>query len=173
MAHFSNVKKLLYDIKAVFVTSPARRSRYLTFLKNHGILSPRKIPLPVVTRWNTWFEMIFYTLEHLFLLHDFFKKEFEDNSIDSTTIEKVLTTLDNSNELGLIHTYLHFISIYAREFVQDLEFFQSQNKPLFPFVYARLKQLSTKSKFRIFFFRIRCYYSQIQWRSIEFLPYIP
>src|SRR5260363_339948 len=105
--HFSVIKKFLFDIKAIFVTSPARRSRYVTFLKNHGILRPQKILLPVITRWNTWFEMIYYVLDHFFLIHDFFKEESKNNPSDS--IEKILSTLNNPNDLGLIHIYLHFI----------------------------------------------------------------
>src|SRR5260364_320099 len=124
--HFSVIKKFLFDIKAIFVTSPAHRSRYVTFLKNHGILRPQKIPLPVITRWNTWFEMIYYVLDHFFLIHDFFKEESKNNPSDS--IEKILSTLNNPNDLGLIHIYLHFISIYSREFVYNLDFFQTQNK---------------------------------------------
>ena len=119
-SHFSIIKEFLFKIKTIFVTSPARRSRYVTFLKNHGISRPQKVPLPVVTRWNTWFEMIYYVFNHFSLIHDFFKDESKNNSTD--TIEKILLTLDNFNNLGLIRIYLHFISVYSQEFIYNLNF---------------------------------------------------
>ena len=50
--------------------------------------------------------------------------------------------MQNEQELGVITIYLHFISSYAKEFVQDLDFFQKLKKPVFPFVELRLQHLT-------------------------------
>jgi hypothetical protein len=107
----------------------------------NGINSPRKIPLPNQTRWNSWFEMVFYTKEHIQYWQDFFKREYEKDSQNETIIF-IHTILQNPNEIGIIIIYVNFISIYAKEFVQDLNFFQQQNRPVFPFVEGRLQQLT-------------------------------
>ena len=35
-----------------------------------------------------------------------------------------------------------FITIFAKQFVQDIDFFQTQNKPIFPYVESRLANLT-------------------------------
>ena len=57
-------------------------------------------------------------------------------------IKTIHTTLQNLRDVGVITIYIYFISIYAKEFVQDLDFFQQQNKPVFSFVEGRLQQLT-------------------------------
>ncbi|PKC61289.1 hypothetical protein RhiirA1_466768 [Rhizophagus irregularis] len=44
---------------------PARRGRYLIHLRNYGISSPCKIPLPTSIRWNLWFKMVEYIKIHI------------------------------------------------------------------------------------------------------------
>ncbi|GBC39461.2 transcription factor E2F6 isoform X1 [Rhizophagus irregularis DAOM 181602=DAOM 197198] len=109
LSQFNILKSLLDKIKEVFVHSPARRGRYLAYLKMHGISSPCKIPLYNKTRWNSWFQM-------------------------------------NEKESDIITIYLNFISFYAKEFIQDLDFFQQLNKPIFPLVELRLQQLTSYIK---------------------------
>jgi len=99
----------------------------------NGISSPRKIPLPNQTRWNSWFRMVFYAKDHIQYWADFFKHEYEQE-LRNETIKTIHTTLQDPQDIGIITIYIHFISIYAKEIVQDLDFFQQQNKPVFPFV---------------------------------------
>src|SRR5436305_1775318 len=42
--------------------------------------------------------------------------------------------------------FLYIISSFANEFIQDLDFFQQLNKPVFPFVELRLQQLTSYIK---------------------------
>ncbi|RHZ81935.1 hypothetical protein Glove_116g4 [Diversispora epigaea] len=57
------------------------------------------------------------------------------------TISSIYSILQNTYQFELITVYLHFISIYAKAFVHDLDFFQQQKKPVFPFVETRLVNL--------------------------------
>ncbi|PKY50584.1 hypothetical protein RhiirA4_467145 [Rhizophagus irregularis] len=83
----------------------------------NGINSPHKILLPNQTR------------------------EYEEES-QNKTVKTIYTTLQNLRDTGIITIYIYFISIFAKEFVQDLDFFQQQNKPVFPFVEGQLQQLT-------------------------------
>ena len=77
---FNILKGFLQDIKDVFVNTPARRRRYADHLKEHGIASPCKIPLPNTTQWNSWFRMIFYVKEYIEYWPRFFETELQDNA---------------------------------------------------------------------------------------------
>ncbi|CAG8783794.1 16790_t:CDS:2, partial [Rhizophagus irregularis] len=118
---FNILKSLLDKIKEVFVHSPARRGRYLAYLKMHGISSPCKIPLYNKTQ------------------------EF-DNDKKHVTLMAINSCLQNEKESDIITIYLNFISFYAKEFIQDLDFFQQLNKPIFPLVELRLQQLTSYIK---------------------------
>ncbi|CAB4434241.1 unnamed protein product [Rhizophagus irregularis] len=100
----------------------------------NGITSPCKIPLPNKTRWNSWFKMVFYT-------KNFYRIEHE-NDPKNEMISEIYSILQNSQQQGIITIYTNFISIYAKAFVQDLDFFQQQKKPVFPFVETRLENLT-------------------------------
>jgi len=127
----------LAKVKECFIRSPARRCRYLTHLRLHGIPSPCKIPLPVSTRWNSWFKMVDYTKTHLPYWNSFFEDELI-NDPNNVTLQNISQTLSNSHDVGVISIIIHFISIYAKQFIQDTDFFQTQNKPIFPLVERRL-----------------------------------
>jgi len=131
----------LARVKDFFVRSPARKHRYLEHLRLHGISSPCKIPLPVATCWNSWFEMVDYTRRHLQYWSSFFQDELaKDQSND--TLKKITNNLFNPYEFGVISIYIHFISVHARQFIQDTNFFQQQNKPVFSFIERRLYHLN-------------------------------
>jgi hypothetical protein len=130
----------LAKIKNSFVKSPARKARYITHLRMNGVASPCKIPLPNKTRWNSWFKMVFYTVEHLQYWQDFYRKESEIDSRNET-ISAIYLILQDSHQYRLITIYIRFISIYAKAFIKDLDFFQQQKKPIFPYVETRLKNL--------------------------------
>ena len=135
-----NFKKFfkIHFIKDFFVHSPARKCRYLEHLHLHGISSPCKIPLPVATRWNSWFD---YTRRHLQYWSSFFQDELaKDQSND--TLKKITNNLFNPYEFGVISIYIHFISVHARQFIQDTNFFQQQNKPVFSFIERCLYHLN-------------------------------
>ena len=122
LLQFRILKDFLDKVKEVFVNFPARRGRYLAHLKMHGIPSPCKLPLYNKTHWNSWFRMVFYVKEHITYWPSFFKEEL-NNDKRHRTLEAINSCLQNVQELGLITIYISFISSYAKEFVQDLDFF--------------------------------------------------
>src|SRR5688500_8536240 len=65
-------------------------------------------------------------------------------SLDSQneTLKIITSLLNPQTQYKLLTIYLSFITIFAKQFVQDLDFFQIQNKPIFPYVESRLANLT-------------------------------
>ncbi len=133
---------LLSKIKETFVNSPARKGHYLTYLRMHGIENPCKILLPNTTCWNLWFKMVFYAKDHIEYWPSFFYEEYERDKYH-LSISIINEILQDVSKRRIITVYINFIACYAQEFVQNLDFFQQQNKPIFPFVERHLEQLTS------------------------------
>ena len=54
------------------------------------------MPLPVVTRWNTCFQIVFYICDYLEFIQEFYKEEQKVKS--SETIEKIVNIFNNFEE---------------------------------------------------------------------------
>ncbi|PKC03120.1 hypothetical protein RhiirA5_424242 [Rhizophagus irregularis] len=85
--------------------------------------------------------MVLYAKDHIIYWPSFFKEEFNNNK-KHNTLAAINSCLENKQELGIITIYLNFISSYAKEFVQNLDFFQQLKKPVFSFVKLRFQQLT-------------------------------
>jgi hypothetical protein len=107
----------------------------------HGVENPCKIPLPNKTRWNSWFKMVFYAKDSIEYWPSFYSEEYEKDT-SNESIAKINEILQNRQKKGMVIICINFITFYAQEFVHDLDFFQQQNNPVFPYVEERLKQLS-------------------------------
>jgi len=125
---FSIVKKFLQNIKDAFVKSAARRHRYITHLKHHGIVSPCKIPLPNATRWNSWFKMVLYTKEYINYWPHFFESKLQENS--NNTLLEIHNTLQNEHERGIITIYVYLISTFSQNLFKLLIF---SNKKIYQY----------------------------------------
>jgi len=89
--------------------------------------------------------MVFYTNGHIQYWKDFFN---EESSLDSQneTLKSITSLLNSQIKYNLITIYLSFITIFAKQFIQDLDFFQIQNKPIFPYIESRLTNLTAYIK---------------------------
>src|SRR5215213_2347908 len=85
--------------------------------------------------------MVFYTKEHFQYWLNFYRIKHKSDPRHET-ISKIYSILQNSQQLGIITIYINFILIYAKAFVQDLDFFQQQKKPVFPFVETQFENLT-------------------------------
>ena len=87
----------------------------------------------IIKRVGTLVRMVSYAKDHIIYWSPFFKEEF-NNDKKNNTLAAINSYFQNEQEIGIITIYLNFISSYAKEFVQDLDFFQQLKKPVFPFV---------------------------------------
>ncbi|CAB4391603.1 unnamed protein product [Rhizophagus irregularis] len=137
--YFQVVHQLLANIKQTFVYSRSRKVHYISYLQRQGVSNPKNIPLSNTTRWNTWFRMAFNVYQNLDYIRGFYNEEGKENS--TPIIEKINSAFTDQQINGRIEIYLTFIQENAQQFVADLDFFQQENKPMFPFIEQRLQQL--------------------------------
>lgn len=100
-------------IKTTFIYSPARKRRWISFLSLKGDLDPTLPPLPVKTRWNSWFNFAFWICTHFTSLVDFYFKESEE-SRDSTAISELVKVFENRDNLFYLRFILFFITFNAQ-----------------------------------------------------------
>jgi hypothetical protein len=67
--------------------------------------------------------MIFYSKTYIEYWPEFFSHELTIDKKHETLLE-INSYLQNQTNLGIIKIYINFISIFAKEFVQNLDFFQ-------------------------------------------------
>ena len=73
---FKHTSDLIAMIKSSFFKKPGRKSRLLTYLSDYIPSSEVKLPpLPVSSRWNSWFEAAIYHGTQVHLYEGFFKAE--------------------------------------------------------------------------------------------------
>ena len=72
----------------------------------------------------------------------FFENELQNNTRNEK-IAKIHVILQNEQQREVITIYIHFISIFSKEFVHTLDFFQQKNALIFPFVELRLQHLNS------------------------------
>jgi len=77
--------------------------------------------------------MVFYIKDHIKYWPSFFYKEYERDKYH-LSISIINEILQDVSKREIIIVYINFIACYAQEFVQDFDFFQQQNKLIFPFI---------------------------------------
>lgn len=136
ITHFDLVKTLLANIKKTFVLTKARRARYLLFFYQNMVYKILQMFLFQLLLAGI---LAFYVSDHYQHLRNFYLEEQKNDS--NETIENLVKVFNDMTNNGCIQIYLFFIKIYAQKFINDLNFFQKENLPLFPFIEGRLEQL--------------------------------
>ncbi|XP_003738463.1 uncharacterized protein LOC100903106 [Galendromus occidentalis] len=107
---FKEVNKLVCCVKRSFTACPSRKARFKQFLESNG--KPEKLPpVPVVTRWNSWFDAALYHADHLQEYSGFFSKEVEGNSSASLAEARALCMSSTvASQLSQLKSYAPHLS---------------------------------------------------------------
>ena len=123
-------------MKSAFFKKPARKARYLAFLKEYLPKDQVKLPpVPASTRWNSWFNAVMYHATHL---HVFFKKE-ESKGMAVEQIIELTSHKEISKELRL---YTTFIKENCSRLMSALTSLEATHDPLACTVYNSMQDLS-------------------------------
>ena len=89
---FPEVDEMCAKIKRVFCNSAARKRRYREHLSDQGCTDVRNPPVPVVTRWTSWFSTVKYHAGHFNYCKSFFEAELEQS--DTATLRNLCSLLE-------------------------------------------------------------------------------
>ena len=96
-------------IKTTFTYSPARKRRWISFLSANGILNPLLPPLPVKTRWNSWYNFVFWLNKHFNFFIEFYQEEKKNRNSNSAILE-LIKIFKDSNNIFFLQYIMHFIT---------------------------------------------------------------
>ncbi|RGB27106.1 hypothetical protein C1646_799443 [Rhizophagus diaphanus] len=123
--------------------SNAKRQGQVTISNINAAFESRK---EVIEDLIEAFSLANIPLEKINNLLPFFKKYLKEEYEKDKNNESVLAVngiLQDVQKRRTVTIYINFIACFVQEFVQDLDFFQQQNKPVFPFVEGHLEQLTS------------------------------
>lgn len=128
-----SVDRLVACIKSIFVKSPNRRRSWCELLetRNKPALT---FPIPVITRWNSWFKSVDFINEHYDDLLQFVNEELAKRQRTAKLEE--LTTLMDSEQLK---REVAFLARYSGRIQRDLIAMEaacpSQVRPCYKFIF--------------------------------------
>ncbi|XP_019372800.1 PREDICTED: uncharacterized protein LOC109297480 isoform X1 [Gavialis gangeticus] len=122
---FKQVDRFVALMKTLLGKAPARRARFLRYLKEQSVDSPTLPPEPVVTRWNTWFNCVKYHAQHYKFYHGFVEHERTEQG--DTSVLRELASLLVVEDL---HTDLKYIAENCGRLVTALDILQSQKRQI-------------------------------------------
>ena len=117
---FEQVDNLCGKIKRMFSQSVARKRRYITHLRDSECTDISLPPVPIVTRWTSWYKTVAYHSAHFRFYKEFFQKEKDHHY--SKLVETILNILDAPHlqeELSLIETHCSKIQAVLTSFEES------------------------------------------------------
>ena len=140
---FSHTCDLVTMIKSSLLKKPGRKSRFLKF---HGeFISSADVklpPVPVSTRWNSWFAAVIYHATRVQLYEGFYKAE----SSKGMAVEWIIELVTHRELYPEICLQLHFIKENCQRIMSVLTSLESKETPLACTVYNLLEDLRTYLK---------------------------
>ncbi|CAG8677392.1 540_t:CDS:2, partial [Gigaspora margarita] len=113
--NFQFVSNIIKNIKISFVQSPAYKRRWVSFIKSYSNISTNQIilpPLPVKTRWNSWFRFVFWVNQNIVPLREFYLNEEQVNN-ENQTIQELVAIFKNNTNNFVFEIITIFISFNA------------------------------------------------------------
>uniref|UniRef100_H2ZYA5 HAT C-terminal dimerisation domain-containing protein n=1 Tax=Latimeria chalumnae TaxID=7897 RepID=H2ZYA5_LATCH len=118
-----DVNRFVTAWKHIFQHAPARKTWYKEYLKAINFYSEAFAPVPVLTRWNLWFETVLYHSERIHLYERFIEAE-EELTTPTNALNELSETLQNEN----LKKQFEFVAAHAKSLMSAIKGFES-SKP--------------------------------------------
>ena len=135
---FSHTSDLITMIKSSLFKKPGRKCRFLKYLGDFIPSSDVKLPpVPVSTRWNSWFEAAIYHATRVHIYEGFYKQE---KSV-GMAVERIIELLTHKEIYPEIVLQLYFIKENCQRLMNVLTALEEKKIPLACKVFNLLEDL--------------------------------
>ena len=142
-----NLKELNHVIcclKNIFRNGRKIRACYKTFIvENHTNLTPKLFPIPVMTRWSSWFSSVEYFFEYFHVLVEFFNQYEALPPQGQHLVEEYLCNPDMTKTLEI---QAAFVAENCWLLTKPIFEFQTRKKPVAHLLMSRISFLQNKCK---------------------------
>ena len=137
-ADFRHTSDLIAMVKSSLFKKPGRKSRLLKFLAEFIAGADVKLPpVPVSSRWNSWFEAAIYHATRIHLYEGFYKAE----KAQGMAVERILEFVMHKTIYPEICLQLYFIKENCQRLMTVLTMLEAKGSPLACTVYNLLEDL--------------------------------
>lgn len=136
--NFPTVDRLVASFKAIFTHSASRKQRYKEYIGDKTNAEPEQVPLPpvpVLTRWNSWFNAVSHHAKYIDNYAGFIEAELEQSAVTNALTELVTLLAD-----PLTTEYVRFIADATAPLVSLLTWFENR-QPTIHLAYNRIMDL--------------------------------
>ena len=135
---FSHTASLIAMIKSSLFKKPGRKSRLLKYMGDSISSTEVKLPpVPVSSRWNSWFEAAIYHATRIHLNEGFYKAE----KGQGMPVELIIELVTNKTIYSEICMQLYFIKENCQRSMAALTALEAEKTPLACTVYNLLEDL--------------------------------
>lgn len=125
-------------IKSSLFKKPGRKSRLLKFLADFIVSADVKLPpVPVFTRWNSWFEAAIYHTTRIHLYEGFYRAE----RSQGMAVERIIELVTHKTIYPELSLQLYFIKENCQRLMTVLTSLEVNRSPLACTVYNLLEDL--------------------------------
>lgn len=133
-----DVNEAVVKVKTAFLNTRKRRHHYAQYLTDHSDKPANQFPMPVNTRWNSWFKAVFYLADYLLDILNFFRQD--ELKANNNSGINYLTALSDK-EVSVILAECVFIKAHTEEIVNLLTKLEGSQYPTAHLLYGDLDHL--------------------------------
>lgn len=147
--NFPTVDRMIACFKAIFVHSAARKMRYTQFIGRKCNAEVPLPPVPVVTRWNSWFNAVAHHTKYINHYKEFIEAELEISAPTNALLELQTIFEDDAIKVDVL-----FIALNSVQLMSLLTWFESRHVTIHQ-AYNKVTDLLASKNYQIkFIYRV-------------------
>ncbi|XP_063218962.1 uncharacterized protein LOC134529127 isoform X3 [Bacillus rossius redtenbacheri] len=132
------VNDVVVKVKSAFLNTRKRKHQYLQYLREETVKPDKLFPMPVNTRWNSWFRAVFYLAEYFLEIINFFRNsDFQETN--NAGIKYLIMLSDK--EVSVILAQCIFVQQHAFEIMDLLTKLEGSKYPTSHTLYGDLENI--------------------------------
>ena len=140
---FTHTSNLIAMIKSSLYKKAGRKSRLLEYMSNYISHDAVKLPpVPVSTRWNSWFQAAIFHATRIHIYEGFYKAE----RGQGVAVQNIIEIVTHKTIYPEVCLQLYFVKENCQRLMLVLTSLESQSTPLACLVYNRLEDLRSYLK---------------------------